>query len=309
MRPRAGKSVAKFAEAQAARHLKALEQHLRRAAKHPDKARTVHELRVSIRRFARVLRMFRLLWDRGHYRKIRRRLREMMDLCGAVRNCDVAVEVLEGAAQMPPAPVPPLKGPALRFRRVYMQQARRCDYLRVHYVPLRRKKAQENLAEMLRHWKAQEVAKPWAGWLRANHENDQDLAAFAKQALRPLVDEYFEAGDRAARAEATFEEMHQFRLLVKQLRYSLDTFGPLAGREWKQGVEEVRAIQDLLGALNDCVTTRALAAGTGKDGSNLLLKLLANLRLNRFQWDWSHKKKIKAWWLRWLCRPRRRRRT
>ncbi len=48
--------------------------------------------------------------DHRHYRKMRRRLRKLMDLCGAVRNYDIAIEILEaagtpaaGSAQMPPA--------------------------------------------------------------------------------------------------------------------------------------------------------------------------------------------------------------
>jgi CHAD domain-containing protein len=294
-------SMAKFAEAEAARRLKVFQVQFRRVAANPEKAKPIHDLRVSIRRLIRVLRIFRLLWDRGHYRKMRRRLRELMDLCGAVRNCDIAVQVLEEAVKQAPPPA----DAAPKVKRQYLRAVRRCAYLRVTYLPKRRKRAEDNLVTLVESWKEQGTLEGWAGRLTADAGNDQDLAAFAQHALRPMAEEYFEAGDRAARKQTSFEQMHRFRLMAKRFRYSLEIFGPLAGTEWEQGIAEIRAMQDLLGAVNDCVSTRAIIAGTGRDGSNVLVKQLTGARDEVFRAAWAHNKKSRSWWMGWLARPRR----
>lgn len=81
--------------------LKNLTAALRVAARNPGKEKPIHDLRVAIRRFTQVLRVFGSRFE--HPRKMRRRLRGVMDLCGAVRNCDIAVEVLQ-AAEAPAKP-------------------------------------------------------------------------------------------------------------------------------------------------------------------------------------------------------------
>jgi hypothetical protein len=75
--------------------LRTLTASIRRAAKHPGDAASIHRLRVSIRRFSQALRVFDGCFS--HPRKMRRRLRGLMDLCGATRDCDVAAEVLATA--------------------------------------------------------------------------------------------------------------------------------------------------------------------------------------------------------------------
>src|ERR1700686_5686988 len=76
---------------------KILSAELRHAAKHPHDADTIHDLRVAIRRFTQTLRVFRDSFERTHVKKMRRPLRTLMYLCGDIRNCDIALEVLEAA--------------------------------------------------------------------------------------------------------------------------------------------------------------------------------------------------------------------
>jgi CHAD domain-containing protein len=73
----------------------------------------------------------------------------------------------------------------------------------------------------------------------------------ARRRLWPVVHEWFAAGRKAVGAGQTPEEMHQFRLATKRLRYTLELFRPIYGRGLAQRIEVLRRAQDLLGTAND----------------------------------------------------------
>src|SRR3954463_10345638 len=58
---------------------------------------TVHDLRVSIRRLSRCLRVFAQFYPGRGWKKLRRRLRKLMNACARVRDRDVTMEVLAAA--------------------------------------------------------------------------------------------------------------------------------------------------------------------------------------------------------------------
>lgn len=258
-------SLAAFAEARAAERLKTLTANLRQAAKHPGKAEPIHDLRVSIRRFTQVLRVFRDLWDPGHYRKMRRRLRKLMDLCGAARNCDIGIEILDTAGE-----------PASGDLDTYLRK--------------RRSHAEQDLSDQLTRWESRATTRPWRDWLAAPAGKRQSLASRARRTLRPLAREYRKVGSLAARPGTSPEQLHQLRLLAKRLRYSLEIFGALSGAAWEREIERIREVQDLLGAINDCASTGALLAEYGKSAdlrqSKAALKRLLKQRLEAFREHW-----------------------
>jgi CHAD domain-containing protein len=81
----------------------------------------------------------------------------------------------------------------------------------------------------------------------------------ARANLPGLLREYAEQGSALGNSapEAAF---HKFRLNTKKLRYLLEIFRPCYGGELKALLKCLRTVQDHLGAMNDCVTTRQLAA-------------------------------------------------
>jgi CHAD domain-containing protein len=100
-----------------------------------------------------------------------------------------------------------------------------------------------------------------------------------------------------------YEQLHQFRLLAKRFRYTLELFQPVFGSEITRGVKALRGLQDRLGAINDCVTALGLIAAN--PGAVVAIeKLLAEretaLRTYcRQHFSFHHQ----AWWLDWLSRP------
>jgi CHAD domain-containing protein len=244
------------AQARAQQSLKYLQAALRAASKRPEKEKSIHDLRVTIRRFKQVLRIYAAYFDRTG--KMRRGLRSLMDLCGEARNCDVAVEVLEAAGV-----------PAARSLKRELTK--------------RRAKATRDLAHELKDWHIRAHMRRWREWLTVKAGEDPA----AKPSIPELSGEFLKSGAAAARAEAAYQEMHKFRLLVKKTRYAAEILGAPKAR-----LETLRALQDRLGAINDCVTTGDLLADLNLHGSErrklqAAVKLLAAKRCGEFRAYWS----------------------
>jgi CHAD domain-containing protein len=96
--------VKEFARERAAALLEKLDGELTRVASTDPEPDTVHDLRVSIRRFGRCLRAFAEFYPKRARKKIRGKLSGMMELAGAVRDRDIALELIETAGIAPDAP-------------------------------------------------------------------------------------------------------------------------------------------------------------------------------------------------------------
>ena len=92
----AGEPIGKYAGAQASRRLDRFAFELRRAAKSGD-ADAIHDLRVAIRRLSQCLRVFGQFFPARNSKKIRRRLRRIMDLAAEIRNRDITLALLREA--------------------------------------------------------------------------------------------------------------------------------------------------------------------------------------------------------------------
>jgi len=106
-----------------------------RAARTGD-AESIHDLRVAIRRLSRCLRVFSQFYPDGTWKKIRRQMGTLMDAAGAVRDRDIALELLEAAG------IP--KGAAV-----------------VRRLEADRRKAAADLMLEIRHWKGRDVSQKW----------------------------------------------------------------------------------------------------------------------------------------------------
>ena len=73
--------------------LRRFEHAIERAAESGN-ADSIHDLRVSIRRLSRCLRVFSQFYPGGHWKKVRKELSGLMRLAGAVRDRDIALELL-----------------------------------------------------------------------------------------------------------------------------------------------------------------------------------------------------------------------
>ena len=83
--------------------------------------------------------------------------------------------------------------------------------------------------------------------------NDSVETNAAKQ-LPALALQYFEAGSHVLKTAAPPDELHQFRLLTKHFRYTLELFEKQYGRAFGALLKKLKPVQDALGEINDAAT-------------------------------------------------------
>jgi CHAD domain-containing protein len=284
-------SITAFARAQMRIRLNHVVIQARLATKHPGDPDAIHALRVSIRRFTQCLRTFRHLFQAGLLKRLRRRMRKLLDLCAAVRTYDVAMEVLRQAGSASPT----------LDSRLASARAEAEDLLRDHLKKQRHRKGST--------WELtlQPAARQGSDW-----DPKDDLAGNLHRVLPKLADELFAMGSAAAAAGDDATALHQFRLFAKRFRYTLDLFPSFYGNELPQGLQALRGLQDRLGAINDCVSTIALI-GAERGAHHLrerravaAIKKLLHRRETEFQVYWQREfpaEKL-GWWKSWLSSPR-----
>lgn len=242
--------TAKFASFQIHRLLRNLTAAIRKTLRAPD-AEAVHDLRVSIRRFDQTLLLFGGMLEKKKVRKSRRRLKKVLALAGAVRNCDIADRLVGG-----------------RFRGVRKE------------IDRRRASALQLLGNLLRRWDQKQRSSKLSDRLQAT--------GTGRINLRRLSGDFIRLGTRAAESSSP-AALHRFRIVAKHYRYTLELLASLIGRrKAAKRLSVMKAVQSRLGSVNDCETVRALAAEwkLGKAVDRFLQKR-ERQQMARFRKQWN----------------------
>jgi len=273
--------ISKYAAKETRVRLKLFSKHLRHAAKHPEDPDAIHDLRVSIRRAVQACKTFGELLEPAPVKHLRRRLRKVMDLCAAVRNCDVALTLLDQAGVTTGASASRLK----KMRGEAARKLHRC---------LRKERSKRRPDLSVRsHPKERD-------WRLA-----QSMEGNLSRILPLRAEEFFASGAAALSAHANYHKLHQFRLQAKRFRYTLELFESFYGTEMPQGAEILKELQDRLGAINDCATTIAIL-GRDRRAIAAVGKLLRQRKavLQTYARSQFVPQKLE-WWQHWLAQPAR----
>jgi CHAD domain-containing protein len=276
-------SISAFARARSRERLKRVLTQVRRAAAHPQDPEAIHALRVSIRRFGQCLRTFRGLFDPRPAKKMKRRLRGLMDSCGAVRSCDVALVVLRQAGVAP--------GASAATVSAAREQA--LAALRLHL----KKEGRRKTSDWHKRWHPE--VKEGSDW-----DPGQSLEDNTRRVLPKMAKDFFDAGAASAARAADYPTLHQFRLRAKRFRYALELFRPVYGSEMEQGLETLKGLQNSLGAVNDCVATIGLIREDRRAAA--AVRKLLRQREEEFSiyWQAYFPPGKLSWWQSWLGRCR-----
>jgi CHAD domain-containing protein len=240
-----------------------VEKQFQGATRDPQDASAIHALRTSSRRFSQALVFF----DAGTP-QMRRRLKKLIRACGLVRDLDVIFEVL-GAAHA---------GRSKTFRDALHEA---------------RKDAQKKMDQKLHKWRERDL---FAGW-KDSISPARETTGLEEEVVR-LTTEFLAHGDRAARPGLSYDEIHRFRVLAKQLRYTLELIEPANSEKLKA----LKGLQDSLGALNDCVVTARIVpeirAATPGIAGKVRSLLPARSRAFRAYWKKTFNTGERALWLK-----------
>ena len=101
---KSGETIWQFAAGEISKLLTRLVFQVHQAAvrRDPD---SIHDLRVSIRRFLQALRVFSRLLPKSKVRSIRKRLKRILDAAAETRDRDIALDYLTDAGAPPESPL------------------------------------------------------------------------------------------------------------------------------------------------------------------------------------------------------------
>ena len=125
-------------------------------------------------------------------------------------------------------------------------------------------------------------------------KNKLGLADNLRRTLPELARKYFTAGRDAMQEKRTWEDMHEFRLLTKRFRYTLEIFREFYGPGLEARIDQLRKMQNHLGEINDLIVTGQMLAEVAST---------AEVR-DRFQAEAGKKTaKVRKYWERTFALP------
>lgn len=218
------------------RHLKELRKQAKQAKKRGrSEDEPVHQLRICTRRADAVLRTFEGLIRPKFARRLRRKLGRLRRAAGEKRDLDVLLAGMRRQrGQLPPEERPAGDLLIARFESAIEPAA-------------------DQLAHTLKQLKKERFWEWWA-WkiarLSRKGDSEPTLAQVAKEALPSRLGALYQAHDTVKQGD--WSGLHQIRIAGKRLRYAMELFAPLFDDRYrKELVGAVKAMQDLLGSLND----------------------------------------------------------
>lgn len=224
----------------------------------------VHEMRVLIRRMRSMAKLYGHFFPRKTLRPYLATLRHTAQMLGNVRNLDVAIA-------------------NARLQGTDDEQGIQAPKKLLKEWRTQRQAAHETLIQWLDSGDYSKFLTSFQQFCATVESSDKchtpghtsnKQVALAPQQLRHVVPTQILAGYAAVRCyEAVFETnavvdmttLHELRLACKSLRYNLEFAQPLLGPEGATLIDRLKALQELLGDLNDTVTARSLIASAGKN--------------------------------------------
>jgi CHAD domain-containing protein len=127
-----------------------------------------------------------------------------------------------------------------------------------------------------------------------------EIESTARHVLCKVTKEFFHTGNQAAEESASPRKLHEFRIVAKQFRYTLELLLPICARRATIRLDQIKAIQANRGNVNDCETVRFMLANWG--GSPRLDRFLKkreekNILEFRRQWTdaFADRENLRGW--------------
>lgn len=194
----------------------------------------IHDLRVAVKRFREAFRLFRPVLKKKTFRRHHEWIEALNDALGEVRDRDVALsrmrKLTAGMAEPPPSV-------AALLARLDAERIRALEALTAMLERLQLEGVPAQLAASIDSVERQVLA-------------GQRTREFARERVRErLLD--MRARWAAARQEATPESLHRARIANKRLRYAIEPFSRMLGKEVRRLYRSASRFHDVLGNVHD----------------------------------------------------------
>ena len=264
----------------------------RDAALDPARIDGVHDMRVAIRRLRSVIRDFGEITDKFPLKNLRKRLKRLADSLGVVRDADVCITTLEELSVQ--ADDEAIRAGIESIASEY--RVTRAEGLE----ELKKELASERIADLESRFDAAlgESLKQ-RGLYQVGRIEDA-----AESIVSKCRKEFVEQGD-AIYYPHSIQRLHRMRIAGKHLRYAVELFMDVLGKDAEVLAEETKKMQGYLGDVHDCdvwttqLRDRALNGKSKKDPDKTEQKAAVWL-LSEFQRRRTKAyRKALALWTKW----------
>jgi CHAD domain-containing protein len=130
---------------------------------------------------------------------------------------------------------------------------------------------------------------------------ERTLTENLSRRLPRLARKYFAQGNKALSVDRSWEEMHDFRLVSKRFRYTLELFRDVYGQSIEPFIEDLKGLQSHLGDVNDAVTAHELLKDV-PDSEEARSRLLrrADKKRDKLRAYWSDRFAMEGTDARWI---------
>jgi CHAD domain-containing protein len=158
----------------------------------------------------------------------------------------------------------------------------------------RRQRAEQNLSKRVERLNDGRLLVKWREGLRMksaaphNSSRNAEVIETVQPVVEQMASDFLQFGDMAAKQTTSASEVHRFRIACKKFRYTLEVVEPFYGSRLIPWIQRVKALQSVLGNVNDCETVLHMISEWGA-GKRLIAKLerRQNRELNKFRKIWA----------------------
>jgi len=260
--------IRKFAAEHAQKLLGQLAFEINRVTKSRD-PESVHDLRVSLRRFSQTLQLFRDFFPGRKMHKIGLRVKKVMRYADELRSLDTTLRLLSKAHRSGSS--------TLRSK-----------------LQARRKESERLLVGLLKRWTERKSSVKWRATLQAAvAQSDGELAKLtiqqgAQKSTPKLAGKFLERGKKAARTDASLADLHACRVAARKFRYALELLGSVSNSPLNAWLPDIKRGQTILGQITDCQSARELVSSyPSADQFDGWLKKRQRRAANAFRQFWE----------------------
>jgi len=198
----------------------------------------LHQMRVAARRLRAAVELFAATLHGSRVRVLRRDLRWVGQVAGAVRECDMTAALIkERSVRLDEAMVAALE--PVYDRLTAMREA-----------------ACHDLAAMVGTRRYRILGERLANPLLRRSRPGATVGEYAPKMIEPIAHKARKAGKRIA-IGAPPEVFHTLRKRLKRLRYGLEMLSASGGKHHRKAVAKLEEMQELLGQQHDAVAVAA----------------------------------------------------
>jgi CHAD domain-containing protein len=213
--------------------------------RHGQDIEYIHRMRVASRRLRAAFALFQECLPQDRVKEWRRRIRRITRALGAARDADVQIDFLQTFLQQMDDSISRCKS-GIRRILLRLQQEREDHQQRVERA-LDRLENSGILSEM-EHDLQSRLARA-----RLLHLSMQTPLAYAhaREAITERLTELLTFEPYVYQSQR-MEKLHEMRIAAKRLRYTLEIFMPLYGKQFDKPLKLIKEVQERLGSLHDC---------------------------------------------------------